>query len=152
MQRIWCSLLFLLALTATLHPLSASVLAANITSDTSVPDVWTYTIINNETAGSSNFVDQFSIALDPNTVSSITVSATPAGWADSIGLVDGVMSITWWSNDSSTDLAPGASLGGFSISVPGASDILETADLNSWDHNADAPGPNSVPIQVGSSY
>jgi hypothetical protein len=129
----------------TLHPVSASVLAANITTDTSVADVWTYTIFNNEIGGSPNFVDQFTIAIS----APITVTATPAGWSDSIGLVNGVMSITWWSNDASTDLAPGGSLGGFSLSSPGSSNVLGNADVNSWDHTADIPGPNSVTIQVG---
>ncbi|HEV3329362.1 MAG TPA: hypothetical protein VG096_00165 [Bryobacteraceae bacterium] len=153
MRRIWCSLLLLLALTVTLQPLSASILAANITTDISVPDVWTYTIFNNEVANSPNFVDQFTIAIDPTAANLISVTATPAGWADSIGLVNGVMSIQWWSNDPSTDLAPGSSLGGFSIFDPGASNVLANADINSADHSTcvaglcDA-GPNSVTIQV----
>ena len=144
MQRFWCSLLLLLALTVTLHPLSASILAANITTDTSVAGVWTYTILNNETAGSPNFVDQFTIAIS----APITVTATPAGWTDSVGLVNGIMSITWSSNDPSTDLAPGGLLGGFSVISPGATNVLGNADLNSWDHTANNPGPNSVVIQV----
>jgi hypothetical protein len=127
----------------TLHPVSASILAANITTNTSVPDVWTYTIFNNEPNG-SDYVDQFTIAIN----ASVTVTATPAGWSDSIGLVDGVESITWWSNGDSTDLAPGGSLGGFSISSPGASNVLGNADVNSWDHSDDQPGPNSATIQV----
>lgn len=130
----------------TLHPLSASILAANITSNISVPGVWTYTIVNNETTGSPNFVDQFSIAIN----ASVTVTATPAGWTDSIGLVDGVMSITWSSNDSSTDLAPGGTLGGFSLSSPGSNNVLANADVNSWDHVANQPGPNSAVLQVNS--
>jgi len=144
MQRICGSLLLISALTVTLHPLSASVLAANITANTSVPDVWTYTIFNNQTAGSPDYVDQFTIAIS----APITVIATPAGWSDSIGLVDGVMSIQWWSNGDSSDLAPGASLGGFSIRSNTTTSVMGNADLNSWDHSAEDPGPNSVTIQV----
>ena len=144
MQRLSLTLLVLIALAVTLHPLSASILAANITTNLSVPDVWTYTVINNETAGSSNFVDQFSIAIN----AAVTVSAEPVGWDYQIGLVNGINSITFFSNDPSTDLAPGLSLGGFSLSSPGSTDVLGTADVNSWDHTADAPGPNSVAFQV----
>lgn len=146
MQRVWFSLLLLIALTVTLHPLSASILAANITSDISVPDVWTYTIFNNEAPGSANFVDQFTIAIS----AAITVTAEPAGWDNTIGLSNGVMSITWFSTDPSTDLAPGGSLGGFSFSSPGSSDVLANSVLNSWDHDANVPGPDSVAIQVDS--
>ena len=146
MQRFWFSLLLLLALTVTLHPLSASILAANITSDISVPDVWTYTISNNEAPGSSNFVDQFTIAIS----AAITVTAQPAGWDNTIGLTDGVLSITWFSTDPSTDLAPGGSLSGFSFSSPGSSNVLANAVVNSWDHVGNVPGPDSVAINVDS--
>ena len=128
----------------TLHPLSASVLAANITTDTSVAGVWTYTIFDNEAPGSTNYVDQFTIAIN----APITVTAEPNGWTDSIGMVNGMMSVTFSSNGDSTDLAPGASLGGFSISSPGASSVLDNADVNSWDHSTETPGPNSAVIQV----
>jgi hypothetical protein len=144
LQRFWSGLLLLLALTVTLHPLSASILAANITTNTTVPDTWTYTIINNQPAGSPDYVDQFTIAIS----GPITVTATPAGWTDSIGLVDGVMSVTWSSNGDPTDLAPGASLGGFSIFSTTSTSVLENADVNSWDHTANGPGPNSVVMQV----
>ena len=62
------------------------------------------------------------------------------------------MSITWWSNDSSTDLAPGASLGGFSISSPGASNVLGNADVNSWDHNAECSGAKLGDHSGGDSF
>jgi len=144
LQRVWCTLLLLLVLAVTLHPVSASILAANITTNTSVPDVWTYTIFDNQSAGSPDYVDQFTIALN----GPVTVTATPAGWTDSIGMVNGVYSITWSSNGDSTDLAPGSSLGGFSISSPGSSSVLGNADVNSWNHTTEDPGPNSAVIQV----
>jgi len=144
LQRIWCTFFLLLALMVTFHPLSASVLTANITTNTSIPDVWTYTVFNQQTAGSPDYVDQFTIAIS----APFTVTATPTGWTDSIGLVNGVMSVTWSSNGDSTDLAPGASLGGFSISSSSSSSVLGNADVNSWDHTNETPGPNSAVIQV----
>src|ERR1700752_1657703 len=98
----------------TLHPLSASVLAANITSNTSVPDVWTYTLFHNESNGSSNFVDQFTIGISDSVP--YTVTAEPSGWSFQLDVL-GPNSITFFSNDPSTDLAPGLFLGGFSLSA-----------------------------------
>jgi len=144
LQRLVCTLLFLVVVSVTLHPLAASVLAANITTNTSVPDVWTYTVFNNQPAGSPDYVDQFSIAIN----APITVTAEPSGWEYEIGLVNGVNSITFFSDSMSTDLAPGSSLGGFKISSNTSTSVLGTADVNSWDHNANDPGPNSVAFQV----
>jgi len=145
-QRSYCGLLLLMVFLVTLHPLAASVLSANITGNTSVPNLWTYTLFNTEPVSSPNYVDQFSIAIG----ATVTVTAEPTGWDYEIGLVSGINSITWFSNDMSTDLAPNSSLGGFTLSSPGSSNVLGTVDVNSWDHTNNIPGPNSVAFQVGS--
>ena len=145
MQRVWCTLLFLLAVTVTLHPVSASILAANITTDTSVPDVWTYTVINNQSAGSPDYVSEFDIAIN----GPVTVTAEPTGWTYQIGdLCQGVDCIKFESNGDSSDVAPGSSLGGFSISSPGSSSVLSNAVAYSWNHTTEDAGPASGIIQV----
>jgi len=146
LQRIWCSLLLLLALTVTLHPLSASILAVDITSNISVPGDWTYTITNEQAAGSPDYISEFDVAIS----APIQVTALPTGWTYQIGVCQGVTCIQFGSLDSSDDLAPGGTLSGFTISSPGAVDVLANAVAYSWDHNTDQPGPDSVAFSVDS--
>jgi hypothetical protein len=117
-------------------------------------DSWTYTLFNDEPAGSNNWLSTFTLYLN----SPIAVTATPSGWDFSS---DGVSFVSWFNIDLDPpfphDIAPGASLAGFAISAPNSISQPGTYDLISWDHTLDLPGPAGsgtvlvpVSVEVGS--
>jgi hypothetical protein len=132
---VFISALFLIAVTANAqNPLSGH------TSVTTSPSTWSYTVFDDEAAGSSNYVGYFTLAVN----APVQVTGTPAGWTSD---TDGSTYVLWYNTDTTLpyphDIAPGSSLGGFAItSTVTTSDTLEY-DLDSWDHSQDAPGPGT---------
>jgi hypothetical protein len=121
--------------------LSARLLKADLIADVTVtagPPVWSYTLINNELLDSPNFITSFSLTVD----APIIVTGTPTGWDFS---TDDATYVFWYNTDPALpyphDVAPGASLGGFSISSTATSSELLSYGLSGWDHSLDQPGP-----------
>ena len=120
---------------------SSRLLLAGLIADVTVaagPPIWSYTLFNNEPADSPNFISSFSLAVN----APITVIGTPAGWDFS---TDNSTFVFWFNADVSlpypNDVAPGASLGGVSLSSTATSSELLSYGLSGWDHTLDEPGP-----------
>ena len=101
---------------------------------------WTYTLYNDETIGSPNFITDFTLKVN----APITVFSSPTGWDFQ---TDGLTYVYWYDTDSSLpypdDVAPGASLGGFGIDSTVMTSTALSYTLNAWDHSQDAPGPGA---------
>ena len=120
---------------------SSRLLLAGLIADVTVaagPPVWSYTLFNNELADSPNFISSFSLAVN----APITVTGTPTGWDFS---TDNSTFVFWFNADPvlpyPNDVAPGASLGDFSLSSTATSSELLSYGLTGWDHTLDEPGP-----------
>lgn len=115
-------------------------LIANVAA-TAGPPLWSYTVFNNEQANSPNFISSFSLTVN----APITVTSTPTGWDAS---TDNATFVFWFNTDLalpySHDIAPGASLAGFSLSSTTTSSQLLSYGLSGWDHSADQPGPTTA--------
>ncbi len=123
--------------------LAGPVLNADIASSNS-GSTWSYTLDNNETAGSGNFIRSFTVTLD----AFINVITSPAGWDFNS---DFLTFITWLADDTPPfpfDVAPGASLGGFSIQSPTGVVRMNNAVISSWNHPLDEAGPDSPLLSV----
>jgi hypothetical protein len=125
-------------------PASAGLLT-HVATDASVPGVWLYTIFNDEPIGSPNYLTSLNVLVD----APIVVTGTPDGWNV---ITDDVSFVFWFSADLALpyphDVAPGASLAGFTIASSAAVSISSTATVFAWDHAADAPGASSDPLSV----
>jgi hypothetical protein len=123
------------------------ILAAHIETLVSPPGVWSYTLFNDEPLASSNYIFAFSLTIN----APVVVTGVPDGWTVD---TDNVSFVFWFNTDLALpyphDIAPGSSLGGFSISSPGAVPGLSSAAIAGWDHLLDAPGPLSSDILVSS--
>jgi hypothetical protein len=101
--------------------------------------------VNDEPTGSANYIAAFSLTVN----APITVTGTPSGWTDN---TDNLTFVFWFNTDPALpyphDVAPGSSLGGFTIASIGSVSTLLTAGIVSWDHSLDAPGPLSPPLSV----
>ena len=108
--------------------------------------VYSYTVFNDEALGSPNYSGGFYLSVN----APFTVTGSPNGWNY---VTDGTSYVNWNNTDTALpyphDIAPGTSLSGFtieasvlSLSSPGG------YQLYSWDHVADAPGPNSNPATI----
>src|SRR5688572_4615212 len=99
-------LLAVLALYA--QPVGAQTLSSHV-DVSSGPPTWSYTVFNDEPAGSEDHIKFF--ALDVQ--APITVTGTPAGWNFD---TDGMTFVLWFNEDPAppypNDIAPGTSLGG----------------------------------------
>lgn len=103
--------------------------------------VFSYTLFNDESIGSANFLSTFHLAVD----APITVTSTPVGWDFS---TDNRTYVDWFNTDTGLpyphDVAPGSSLSGFIIQ----STVKTTATLDftvtSWDHIGDTSGPTTM--------
>jgi hypothetical protein len=106
---------------------------------TATPGTWTYTLTNNEPAGSPNYLSMFSLSVD----APVTVTSSPTGWAYQS---DGKTYVDWFNNDAAppypNDVAPGTSLAGFTIESAAGTSAQQLDTVSSWDHVADAPGPS----------
>jgi hypothetical protein len=138
-------ILRLLTLILALLPvcLAGPVLNADITSS-NAGATWSYTLDNNESAGSGNYIRSFTVTLG----AFINVITSPAGWDFNS---DFLTFITWLADDTPPfpfDVAPGASLGGFSIQSPSGVVRMNNAVINSWNHPLDEAGPDSALLSV----
>lgn len=121
--------------------LSGRILEAGLISNVTVaagPPIWSYTLVNSEPADSPNFISTFSLAVN----APVTVTGTPAGWDFS---TDNASFVFWFNTDPAlpypNDIAPGTSLGGFSLTSTTTSSDLLSYGLTGWDHTLDQPGP-----------
>lgn len=104
---------------------------------TTTPNYWSYTLTNNESAGSPQRIATLSLTVN----APVTVTGTPAGWeADA----DGMTYVTWVASDLlppyPNHVAPGASLSGFQLMSPRTSSESTGASLVAWNHAADDAG------------
>jgi hypothetical protein len=129
---------FVLALIFSCRLLQADIITA--VTVTPGPPVWSYTLFNNEPANSPNFITAFTLSV----AAPIAVTGTPTGWDF---LTDDLTFVQWFNTDLALpylhDIAPGTSLGGFSVSSTAVSSQLLSYGLSGWDHTADAPGPGA---------
>lgn len=113
-------------------PLLQATVRANL--DTAV---WNYTVVNNESAGSTLSIAAFSL----DVANAVTVTGTPPGWAVT---TDNMTSVLWYSLDAEPPYAshvqPGASLGGFQIQCATALSESTAYAVTSWDHASNAAG------------
>jgi hypothetical protein len=122
----------------------ASTLATHIAANTS-GTIWTYTLFNDEPNNSPNYIAVLALALQTN-IFNITA---PAGWDHTS---DNSTFIQWFNTDNqlpyTNDIAPGASLGGFGFESTTTTSALVRADVGSWDHVNDLPGPPSTDVMA----
>jgi len=107
---------------------------------TSRPDMstWSYTVTNNQPLGDPDYVFGFYVAVN----AALDGIATPQGW---IAQTDGYNYVFWSSTGSApygTDIAPGTSVTGFSVSADASSGLSQAATYG-WNHGSDEPGPIS---------
>lgn len=101
---------------------------------------FSYTVFNDEPASSSLYISAFHLTVD----AAFVVANSPAGW-DYVS--DFSTYIDWFNTDAAlpypNDIAPGSSLGGFTLrsSVTTSESLPFTA--SSWDHSTDEGGPSA---------
>ncbi len=99
---------------------------------------FSYTVYNNEASGSTLLVDTFHLT----TRAPFAVASTPQGWSFE---TDNTTYIEWFSTNSSqpftSDIAPGASLGGFALQTADPSADKLAGALVSWDTSTNGCGP-----------
>jgi hypothetical protein len=98
---------------------------------------WSYTVVNEELHGSSQFINAVSLDI----VAAATVTGTPPGWQ---AVSDSMSYVLWYAVDERapypTHIAPGSSRAGFAIrSVRRGSESTGFA-LTAWNHQTDAAG------------
>lgn len=102
---------------------------------------WSYMVYDDELTGSPNYIGYFTLSVN----APVQVTGTPVGWTYD---TDGSSYVSWHNTDLALpyphDIAPGSSLGGFSIESTVTTSALSGYDLSSWDHTQDAPGPDAV--------
>lgn len=100
--------------------------------------LFTYTVFNDEPAGSTLFITTFS--LSPN--APFTVISSPAGWDYQ---TDNISQIDWYNTDPVLpyphDIAPGSSVSFVIQSNTTATELLGDG-VTSWDHGSDSGGPS----------
>lgn len=101
------------------------------------PAVWSYTLFNDEPAGSPHRLAALSITV----AAPVSVTGTPPGW---VAETDNISYVGWLSADEQlpypSHVAPGASLGGFQIQSPTALSESTSCVINAWRHDTDAAG------------
>lgn len=106
---------------------------------------WSYTLFNDEPSGSPNYGANFALSVS----APFTVTGTPTGWNYT---TNNLTYVSWYNADLDYpyphDIAPGASLGGFSIQSSATSGAQDFYEIRAWDHTADALGPFSGPATV----
>jgi len=104
-----------------------------------VGPVFDYTVFNDEPVGNSNYISTFSLSVS----APIIITSTPDGWAY---ISDNATYVDWFNTDPALpyphDIAPGTSLGGFTIESTVTTSALEPYALTYWDHSLDAGGPS----------
>jgi hypothetical protein len=140
-----------LAIVVIIVVVTASRAKADLLATVSVspgPTTWSYLISNDEPGNSSNFISSFTLSVN----APVTVIGTPTGWDFS---TDGSTFVSWFNLDASLpyphDVAPGKSLGGFSLTSTGLFSDLLGYGLTGWDHSLDQPGPDAVGVVLSPS-
>jgi hypothetical protein len=111
----------------------------DLTTELAPLPTWSYTLFNDEIQGSTNYLSTFTLTIN----APVTITGSPDGW----NFTTDNMTYVYWFNQDATlpyphDIAPGASLGGFTLSsILGVSQAA-SATITAWDHLADAPGPS----------
>jgi hypothetical protein len=99
--------------------------------------IWSYTLFNDEAPESSQFINAFSL----DVVAPVTVIGTPSGWDFQ---TDNASFVLWFATEQqppyTQHIAPGASLGGFSIQSARSSSEATGYSLTAWDHQNDQAG------------
>lgn len=99
------------------------------------PNVWNYTLSNNETPGRDQYIATFSLAI----AAPVTITGTPPGWAVE---TDGLTFVLWYADDLVMpyphQVAPGQTLGGFQLSSPRLQSEASACTLVAWNHTTDA--------------
>jgi hypothetical protein len=97
--------------------------------------LWSYTVVNDEPDGSSQFINAVSLDI----AASITVTGTPQGWQVD---TDSASYVLWSAADKQAPypnhIAPGASLAGFAIQSASTSSESTSFALTAWNHQTDA--------------
>src|ERR1035441_10862708 len=103
------------------------------------PTVWTYTVFNDQAPGDPNYISSFVLEV----AAPVFAITAPDGW---ISITDNISYVQWFNTDPTLpyphDIAPGASLGGFSLSSTMAFSEMLSYGLSGWDHTLDEPGPS----------
>jgi len=111
-------------------------LAANVTVVPG-PAVWSYTVTNDEAAGSPQFINAFSL----DVAAPVSVVGTPPGWSV---ITDNASVVLWYSSDTAApyphQIAPGQSLSGFQLQ--GTSPASESTGfaLTAWNQTTNTAG------------
>ena len=95
---------------------------------------WSYTVSNNEPAGSPQQVGAFSVDI----VAPVTVSSTTPGWE---ALTDGASYVLWYATTPNPNyVAPGASLSGFAIQSARTASESTGFALAAWNQTSNQAG------------
>jgi uncharacterized repeat protein (TIGR01451 family) len=98
---------------------------------------WSYTAVNDEPHGSSQFINAVSLDI----VAAVTVTHTPAGWQV---LTDSASYVLWYVVDQRAPypnhIAPGSSRAGFAIQSARRGSESTGFALTAWNHQTDAAG------------
>jgi hypothetical protein len=116
-------------------PPPVALLAAHVqVSVDLVASTWSYTVFNDEPAGSQRFINAVSIDM----TAPFTVTKTPSGWAVD---TDNFSYVLWLAVDVAVPypnhIAPQASLGGFQIMSARGSSESKGLSITSWNHQTD---------------
>jgi hypothetical protein len=99
--------------------------------------VWSYTLLNDESGDSPNFINAFSLDI----VAPVSVSGTPVGWQLK---TDGASYVLWYAEDTQPpyphQVAPGASLVGFSIQSEKKRSEPTGFAITAWNHQTNKAG------------
>lgn len=99
--------------------------------------VWSYTLFNDESPGSQQFVNAFALDI----VAPVTITGTPVGWEV---ITDNASFVLWFAADQALPyphhIAPGASLGGFAIQSSRINSEATGFSITAWEHQNDEAG------------
>lgn len=107
------------------------------------PAIWSYSVFNDEGAGSALYIASFSLSI----VAPASVMASPPGWQFD---TDNSSYVGWFATDLALPypghIAPGASLSGFQIQSATTGSEATPYMLTSWRHDADSAGPIGIDV------
>lgn len=111
--------------------------------------VWSYSLFNDESPDSPQFINAFSLDI----VAPVTVIGTPEGWEV---LTDNASFVLWFAADQKLPyphhIAPGMSLGGFSIQSSRVNSEPTGFSITAWDHQNDQAGLVSLDAILSPSH
>lgn len=112
------------------------------------PSTWTYTLVNDEATNSSEYIGGFTLSVG----APVTSIGAPDGWSYQS---DNFSYIYWFNTDITLpyphDVAPGFSLGGFSVQSDVGTSSYLSETLDAWDHAQDALGPSVAGLVIAPS-